>query len=434
MVELLIIADDFTGALDTGIQFAKKGIETQVVADTKIEDIAISDTAQVLVIDLETRPLTRGAAYSAVEEITRWAIMNKIETIYKKTDSALRGNIGAELKAVVDMAQHNLYFIPAFPEMNRITVCGVHYIEGTPLHESMFGKDPFEPVKFSYIPDIIEAEEEASVCCIGRDEAVRDCLEQYKVGIIVFDAQTDRDIRKRAEELKTCNQLKFLAGCAGFASVLPEVLGLKGGGGKSYKKKKGMYVACGSLNPITKKQIEFATRRGFIEIKLTSEQKLNPEYYETKEGHQFLEAMEQICKENPRIIVDTFDQNSRDTIKFAEKMGMCRSDIRFSIARCHGIILKYLLDRGMDYTLFMTGGDTLMGFMKSLEKPELSPICEISQGVVLSKLKWNGKEQQVISKSGGFGQEDVLVETADKLILKGEGEVYEVCNDSGSMP
>ena len=30
MVKLLIIADDFTGALDTGIQFAKKGIETQV--------------------------------------------------------------------------------------------------------------------------------------------------------------------------------------------------------------------------------------------------------------------------------------------------------------------------------------------------------------------------------------------------------------------
>ena len=30
MVKLLIIADDFTGALDTGIQFVNKGIATQV--------------------------------------------------------------------------------------------------------------------------------------------------------------------------------------------------------------------------------------------------------------------------------------------------------------------------------------------------------------------------------------------------------------------
>ena len=30
MVKLIIIADDFTGALDTGIQFTKCGIQTQV--------------------------------------------------------------------------------------------------------------------------------------------------------------------------------------------------------------------------------------------------------------------------------------------------------------------------------------------------------------------------------------------------------------------
>ena len=34
MVKLLIIADDFTGALDTGVQFAAGGAETRVVTNT----------------------------------------------------------------------------------------------------------------------------------------------------------------------------------------------------------------------------------------------------------------------------------------------------------------------------------------------------------------------------------------------------------------
>ena len=31
MISLLMIADDFTGALDTGVQFAASGVETRVV-------------------------------------------------------------------------------------------------------------------------------------------------------------------------------------------------------------------------------------------------------------------------------------------------------------------------------------------------------------------------------------------------------------------
>ena len=57
-----------------------------------------------------------------------------------------------------------------------------------------------------------------------------------------------------------------------------------------------------------------------------------------------------------------------------------------------------------------------MGLMKNLENTELTPVCEISQGVVLSTLKWNEKKLQVVSKSGGFGNKDVLIEAAKKLI------------------
>ena len=52
MVKLLIIADDFTGALDTGIQFVNKGIATQVFTK-KPEAIGdIDETTEVLVLSL----------------------------------------------------------------------------------------------------------------------------------------------------------------------------------------------------------------------------------------------------------------------------------------------------------------------------------------------------------------------------------------------
>ena len=53
MVKLLIIADDFTGALDTGVQFAKRGIRTQVFTTYDIEDTDLKPETEVLVVDTE---------------------------------------------------------------------------------------------------------------------------------------------------------------------------------------------------------------------------------------------------------------------------------------------------------------------------------------------------------------------------------------------
>ena len=102
MVKLLIIADDFTGALDTGVQFAAGGAETRVVTNTDYDFDRVDENVQVLVLDAETRHLSRDEAYRVVFHITKKAFESGIPFIYKKTDSALRGNIGSELKAVLD--------------------------------------------------------------------------------------------------------------------------------------------------------------------------------------------------------------------------------------------------------------------------------------------------------------------------------------------
>ncbi len=417
MLKLLIITDDFTGALDTGIQFTKQGVKIQIAVEQNPENISISDSTQVLVIDLETRPLTAQQAYEIVKYVMIWAKRKNIDYIYKKTDSALRGNVGAELKAVSDVYKECVYFIPAFPKIGRITKNGNHYINNVLLSETAFAKDPFEPVKHSHMKDIITKEyTNIEVCCVEKQIQIKDYLHKIEQGVVVFDAETEQDMKNRLYELKQSQQLKLLAGCAGLAEFLPEILCLKGNIEAVYEKKKGLYVACGSLNPITKSQMEYACENGFERVNLSANQKLFLEYYDTEKGKQFLKKLENICQNHNCIIVDTFDEIPYETEKLSEQKGLSKEQVRFAIAKCHGKIVKYLIKKGMDYTIFMTGGDTLMGLMKNLENTELTPVCEISQGVVLSILKWNEKKLQVVSKSGGFGNKDVLIEAAKKLI------------------
>ena len=68
MVKLLMIADDFTGALDTGVQFAKRGICTQIFTKQKLEDADVRPETEVLVVDTESRPMEKAKAYEAVHE------------------------------------------------------------------------------------------------------------------------------------------------------------------------------------------------------------------------------------------------------------------------------------------------------------------------------------------------------------------------------
>ena len=72
MVKLLIIADDFTGALDTAVQFVNKGIETLVFTGKSVTEATVSMSAEVLVVDAETRRMTSKEAYTTVLTFIRW--------------------------------------------------------------------------------------------------------------------------------------------------------------------------------------------------------------------------------------------------------------------------------------------------------------------------------------------------------------------------
>ena len=108
------------------------------------------EDADVLVIDTESRHISEKEAYGRVKDVFAVPGAKDVPHIYKKTDSALRGNIGAELQAVLDASgEDSAAFIPAYPGVGRITRDGIQYINGVPVSMSEFGRDSFNPIKTS---------------------------------------------------------------------------------------------------------------------------------------------------------------------------------------------------------------------------------------------------------------------------------------------
>lgn len=407
MVKLLIIADDFTGALDTGVQFAKKGARTYVMVDSQIDYTKIPSNIEVLVIDTETRHLDKTEAYETVYSIVQEASKIGIPYIYKKTDSALRGNIGAELTAVLKASgERHIHFIPAFPQMGRTTVKGIHYVHGVPIAQSIFGRDPFEPVRYSDIKEIIATQSESEIHIIGTE-----IPESYASveGILVYDSSCNQDLENIAVELVKKGEMHLIAGCAGFACMLPQILQLGGEQRRVPEIKDSMLVVCGSVNPVSVAQCDDAECKGAPRFRLTPEQKLYPDWAESCEADAFIEQIYDSCKENHIVILDTNDrENVESTTIFARKNGITSAQMRTCIVSVIGLILKRLIDNGLESTIFIIGGDSLIGFVRQAGIKVISPICELECGVVLSQFEYNGKTLNVISKSGGFGQKTMF--------------------------
>lgn len=181
-IKLLIIADDLTGALDTTVKFSTAGFLTKITTDAEINFSAVKE--DVLTICIPTRHLSPCRAYDAIRRIAERAISAGITAIFKKIDSALRGNVGAELRALLDgTGAKSVCLIPALPTMNRITRNGTHYIDDVPVSESVFGRDPFNPVTESYLPALLKEQGEVSVQIIPCGES----LPENASGICIFD-------------------------------------------------------------------------------------------------------------------------------------------------------------------------------------------------------------------------------------------------------
>lgn len=400
MLKLLIAADDLTGALDTGVQLARLGVDTRVLLYGGPGTVRNAGAAGTLVVDTESRHLPPARAGEIVSELVREALEAGAEFIYKKTDSALRGNLGTELMAAARAAGvRPAPFVPAWPENGRTTLAGVHYINGVPLAETDLAADVLNPIASSRVAEILSAEEALDVRIVAAGESSW----PQDGDVLVFDAQTGEQVDAAAELLCRRGMLRLTAGCArllqGLSSELASLLPHRT---ETRTAPLGtVLLACGSLNPASLGQVRYAVQQlGYLPV--------SPDGAPAAAGPAVIPAGRRLVLRSSRA------ESLEDVRRTLE--GMSREQIESEArrtAQAMGERIGEVMARTDVGTLIVFGGDTLAAAVRQLGIQTLEPLSELAPGVVLCRTSAGGKALNLVTKAGAFGGAE-LVETIER--------------------
>jgi uncharacterized protein YgbK (DUF1537 family) len=179
-----------------------------------------------------------------------------------------------------------------------------------------------------------------------------------------------------------------------------------------------LLIVSGSVNPVTKKQIVFAEMNGYERISLTLEQLWDKQYWDTVKGQ---ENIHQYLKIEHPFMFETFGNVSTDQVYQLPDQG---NELRFRIGQSLGYLVKNLMSNGIKRTILFTGGDTLYQSMRVLGITEIKPLKELFPGIVLGNIDFKDEKHYVITKSGGFGDEDLFIKL--NTLIKDKGDAHYV--------
>ena len=256
MPDWVVIADDLTGACDSGAAFAARGWTVQVGLSGHARELK----SQVWVITTESRALSGQDAERAVEAGLRSLLIPEDSRIYKKIDSTLRGNPAEELRAVMRVLGLDRALItPAFPAQGRVVKAGRVWVNQVALEETPVGREVQE---FNLASLFRRA---APVCEVPFDlvrqgaDSIARLLARKGPILFTADAETDADLRQLAQAGMQAG-LRLFCGSAGLAHALTAGRQVRA---QAVGKWNGpVLVAAGSRNPATQRQVAYARQQG----------------------------------------------------------------------------------------------------------------------------------------------------------------------------
>ncbi|MEX2222342.1 MAG: four-carbon acid sugar kinase family protein [Candidatus Rokuibacteriota bacterium] len=369
-----IIADDLTGACDTGCLFAGSGPVGVVV-----EPVLPSADRPVIAVDTESRPLAPDEAARVVRAVAARLKPRLGGVVFKKIDSTLRGAVGAELTALLEGGPFaGALVCPAFPAQRRVVRHGRLLVDSVPVHESPFGRDPAFRAATSEIAALLAAG--APVVPLGLDdvragrEKIAHILEQHRGAIVAADAETDADLASLAEALGAVPGT-LAAGSAGLGRALSRALGLAGPA-VTLPPGAARLVVVGSLHPASRAQLGALTRAGMAGVTADGD------------GHtDEATAVAALAGGRPAFVASVTAPAARDAVAR-------------QVAQAAGRVIE----RASPDLVMVTGGETAYALIQALRPDRFDLLGAPADGLALGRLTLAGGRQiPLLTKAGGFG-------------------------------
>lgn len=353
---LTILADDLTGACDTGALFAGEAAVPLTVWPQP------PGLGAVRVVDTETRALS---ARDAGRRIATVAGAAAATWYFKKIDSTLRGHVGVEVHALMRvLGTSGALLTPAFPAQGRTVIDRILLLDGTPIAETTLGRDPeFPRASTSNVVELLRRELDRPLAWIPIDQVRGDVaalsarLGRLAGTVAIADAETDDDLTALVEAALALPVPPLLVGAAGLGHALATHLGLLAERVALPPGRRWLIVA-GSRHPTTRAQIAAAREAGMRVLASAEAEAADPARVAARLADEARRVLEQ----------DAFD------------------------------------------IVAVTGGQTAAALYKTLKAERLDLVGPPGPGLALGYLRSpRHPALAVLTKAGGFGAPDLFV-------------------------
>jgi D-threonate/D-erythronate kinase len=393
-----VIADDLTGAMDTGVGLANAGLSAVISFSS-----ANSVTSEAVVVTTDSRAESATEAYRRVKAAGE---RFRDYFIYKKVDSTLRGNVAAELQALLDVtgASHAVV-CPAFPAIKRTVVRGNLLVDGVPVHQTAFARDPVSPVTRADIVELLRAGSGIAAQNLSVEDVERGPehlvarISTCEARAVVIDATEENHLRCIADALAVSPVRLLPCGSGGLGAHIPPAFGHPSGNQPIPPSPKGpTLLAVGSRNDVSIHQLQRA-----IDIAKPPLVRVEPGEFRTRTGRA--PRANQLAAEIVRLL-----ETSR-VVALSSSLSDYAPQLRHTMAPVLGaIVLRVLATRPLA-GLFLSGGDVARAVCGDDGIHGLRILGDLQPGVIVGEaVGAHYAGLRVITKAGGFGNEDAMVQ------------------------
>ncbi|MDR2112174.1 MAG: hypothetical protein LBQ62_03585 [Candidatus Accumulibacter sp.] len=403
-LRIAILADDMTGAGDTVVQFAERGWPSYL---QRTDDPPPLPKVSALARSLNTRALPGHAAASLTEAATKGMLEAGISRLYLKVDSTMRGSVAAQLKGALH-AWREVYpesfvvLCPAYPAMGRTIDRGRLFVNGVALEDSPAGTDPVTPMRTSLFGELVPG------CAVVPSGTAAELSRTIRAAarthdVVVVEAAEESALDALSEVIARLGPEALPAGSAGLALALAKAWRPRGCSAEEnpgIKVNGTILVLRTSANEVSRRQLSRVIECWRTEDLLT----LVPETSDLSSGKSARDWMgrQRIAGSKPRILVLEVPGERIESESLVEASQR--------IARGMASAVKAIVAGIGVEALVLIGGDGVDATLAALDVKTLRVICNIVEGVPVSEVPGDsGRRMIVVTKAGGFGDENTLM-------------------------
>jgi uncharacterized protein YgbK (DUF1537 family) len=420
MDNIVIIADDLTGAADSAVQFCPYFDDTMLVSYQQWDRTllpALPSSTRATAIYTNSRALVADQARNRLVSLTQGLREIEALRIYKKIDSCMRGNVGAESDALLDQLGYAASFItPAFPEMGRTTREDIHRIYGKALDQTEIAQDPVTPVTESSLTRIVALQSRYPVGHVGlaflensNHRLMAEIERQLQSGVrhVVFDATNRAHLDRVARSFFAFEGKILPIGSAGLAGSIAKLLNSRPVSDEPTKTiaPDGFnLLVCGTTSAVTGQQIEKLLQSfSYDAVQLNPAMLADPSCKDEFSDKASV-ARSGLLKKNMILTIKSH-KSTRNTPR--QPNFHATAD---SIIKGLGHFVAKVVAETKPGHLFLTGGDTADAVLAAFETKGIRILGEVVAGVVQGVILGGLLDGlPVVTKAGAFGQNNTLV-------------------------